>query len=120
MVEKKEYIEKLAEKLLENETLSLPDIVEVMGARPFPMKENVIEYMKELKERQLVDEQLNAEEEELKAAQEAKRKEQADSMKFDVDAADKQAEADEVKDAEEKKVKEDEEKKWRARFESNC
>ena len=46
--EKREFIEKLAEKLLENETLSLPDIVEVMGARPFPMKETVVEYMREL------------------------------------------------------------------------
>lgn len=29
----------------------MPDIVEIMGERPFPMKENVAEYLKELKER---------------------------------------------------------------------
>jgi AFG3 family protein len=51
LLEKKEFIEKLAEKLLEQETLSLPDIVEIMGERPFPMKESVAEYLKELKER---------------------------------------------------------------------
>lgn len=73
--EKQEFIKLLAERLLETETLSLPDIVEIMGDRPFPMKENVTEYLKELKERELVDEQLIKEEEELKAAQEAKRKE---------------------------------------------
>lgn len=54
--ERREYIEKLAEKLLEKETLNLTDIVEVMGERPFPMKETVVEYMRELKEREVVDE----------------------------------------------------------------
>ncbi|MFO0002543.1 MAG: hypothetical protein ACK559_15550 [bacterium] len=54
--ERREHIEKLAEKLLEKETLNLTDIVEVMGERPFPMKENVVEYMRELKEREVVDE----------------------------------------------------------------
>jgi len=46
----------LAERLLENETLSLPDIVEIMGERPFPMKESVVEYLQELKARKEVDE----------------------------------------------------------------
>jgi hypothetical protein len=41
---------------LEKETLNLTDIVEVMGERPFPMKETVVEYMRELKEREVVDE----------------------------------------------------------------
>lgn len=36
--EKKEQIEQLAEKLLEKETLSLPDIVDVLGPRPFEQK----------------------------------------------------------------------------------
>lgn len=58
----KDKIEALAERLLENETLSLPDIVEIMGERPFPMKESVIEYLQELKERQEVDKELDAEE----------------------------------------------------------
>jgi hypothetical protein len=46
----------LAERLLETETLSLPDIVEIMGERPFPMKESVVEYLQELKARKEVDE----------------------------------------------------------------
>lgn len=57
----KDKIEALAERLLENETLSLPDIVEIMGERPFPMKESVVEYLQELKEREEVDKQLNQE-----------------------------------------------------------
>jgi len=38
---KREQIEKLAEKLLEKETLSLPDIVDILGPRPFPQKASV-------------------------------------------------------------------------------
>jgi ATP-dependent Zn protease len=46
--DKKEFIEKLAERLLQNEVLNLTDIVEIMGERPFPMKESVAEYLNEL------------------------------------------------------------------------
>jgi len=42
---KKDLIEKLAEKLLENETLSLPEIVEVLGPRPFKMKDSLKDYL---------------------------------------------------------------------------
>jgi ATP-dependent Zn protease len=56
--EKKEKIEELAEHLLKNETLSLPDIVEILGERPYPMKENVLEYLTELKARREVDKQI--------------------------------------------------------------
>lgn len=55
--EKKEIIEKLAEVLLEKETLSLPEIVEILGPRPFPMKETLKEYLQELKDRAEVDEE---------------------------------------------------------------
>jgi ATP-dependent Zn protease len=48
---KQDKIKQLAERLLEQETLSLPDIVEIMGERPFAMKESVTEYLKELKAR---------------------------------------------------------------------
>ena len=48
---KQDKIKELAERLLEQETLSLPDIVEIMGERPFAMKESVVEYLKELKAR---------------------------------------------------------------------
>ena len=46
--------------MLKKETLTLPDIVEILGPRPFPMKENLMEYMTELKERQ--DDEKAAEE----------------------------------------------------------
>jgi len=42
---------RLAEKLLEEETLSLPDIVDILGDRPFPVKDSVIEYLQELRAR---------------------------------------------------------------------
>lgn len=58
LTDKKEEIEKLALKLLENEVLNLPDIVAIMGKRPFPMKETVREYLEELKEREVVEANL--------------------------------------------------------------
>jgi hypothetical protein len=48
----------LAERLLEKETLSLPDIVDVLGPRPFDMKDSLREYLAELKERATMDEKL--------------------------------------------------------------
>ena len=58
LTEKKEYIELLAEHLLKHEVLSLPEIVEIMGPRPFPMKETLKEYLQELQEREVVDAKL--------------------------------------------------------------
>jgi hypothetical protein len=46
----------LAIKLLEKETLSLPDIVDTLGQRPFPLKASVLEYLEELREREAVEE----------------------------------------------------------------
>jgi|Transcript_46932 ATP-dependent Zn protease len=51
LLENKEKIEQLAEELLDKETLSLPDIVDILGPRPYPIKESVIEYMQELRAR---------------------------------------------------------------------
>lgn len=41
----------MAERLLEKETISLPDIVEILGPRPYPLKTSLLEYLEELKER---------------------------------------------------------------------
>ena len=49
---------RLAERLLEKETLSLPEIVEIMGPRPFPLKETLKDYLQELTERQKEEEEL--------------------------------------------------------------
>lgn len=47
--DKKELVENLAKKLLEKETITLPDIIEVLGERPFEMNESLKEYLAEVK-----------------------------------------------------------------------
>ena len=53
---------RLAEELLAKETLSLPDIVEILGPRPFPLKESVQDYLQELKDRKETEEELKEKE----------------------------------------------------------
>lgn len=81
-----------------------------MGERPYPMKENVIEYLREQTARKVVDEQLASEEAALKDADEAKKKSESENMKFDVDAAERDnAAADkEAKDVENQSETKDE------------
>jgi len=97
--EKKEIIEKLADVLLEKETLSLPEIVEIMGPRPFPMKETLKEYLQELKDRAVLDEEAIRDE---KEREDAYKIEMADKIKFDVDA---EEEPEEKEVSEEKATK---------------
>jgi hypothetical protein len=47
----------LAERLLEKETIALPDIVDVLGPRPYPQKQSLLDYLEELKERTKDDEE---------------------------------------------------------------
>ena len=42
---------------MEKETLSLPDIVDTLGQRPFPLKASVLDYLEELREREAVVEE---------------------------------------------------------------
>lgn len=49
--EKKDLIEALGKRLLEKETIALPDIVDTLGQRPFPLKDSLKEYLQELRER---------------------------------------------------------------------
>ena len=51
LTDKKELVGKLAEELLKKETLSLPEIVDILGPRPYPLKETVLEYLRELRDR---------------------------------------------------------------------
>ena len=74
---------RLAELLLKKETLSLPDIVDTLGERPYAVKESVMEYLTELRARQDVEDDVRSEEE---AQADAKRKEAIDATKFDPDA----------------------------------
>lgn len=64
MNSKKDKIEALAVRLLEKETIALPDIVEILGPRPFPLKASILEYLEELKERNKEDEEIKIKEEE--------------------------------------------------------
>tara|TARA_B110000285_G_C15118185_1_gene615421 strand:+ start:2126 stop:2515 length:390 start_codon:yes stop_codon:yes gene_type:complete len=73
---KKDKIEALAQRLLEKETLALPDIVEILGPRPFPLKDSILEYLEELRERDRDDEAIK-----IKEAEDAKNL--ADSVKFE-------------------------------------
>lgn len=87
---KKELIDNLAKTLLEKEVVTLPDLIKVLGERPWPMKEHIREYLEEIQER-------NKEEQEAAvAAQEAKAKED-DTDKED-DAAEKENDAAEKDD----------------------
>lgn len=62
----------MAERLLDKETIALPDIVEVLGPRPYPQKKELLDYLEELKERKV-------EEEKEAAAAAAKAEEKSDS-----------------------------------------
>jgi hypothetical protein len=42
---------RLGETLIQKETLALPDIVDVLGQRPYPLKETLLEYLQELRDR---------------------------------------------------------------------
>ena len=53
--------------MLEKETIALPDIVKVLGPRPYGMNETMTEYLEELTQRQ-ADDEKKAEEEEAEAA----------------------------------------------------
>lgn len=46
---------RLATELLAKETLALPDIVDILGQRPYPLKDTVVEYLKELRQRKVTD-----------------------------------------------------------------
>lgn len=35
--------------------MSLPDIVDILGQRPFPLKDNVLEYLQELRDREAIE-----------------------------------------------------------------
>lgn len=88
---KKELIEKLAERLLEKETLSLPEIVEVLGERPFKMKDSLKDYLQELKDR---DDQTDELKEKEREQEEQARKDLRAAITFDADAVEEEDDAD--------------------------
>lgn len=58
------HLRRLAERLLEKETIALPDIVEVLGPRPYPQKKELLDYLEELKERKKEEEDQQVRDEE--------------------------------------------------------
>lgn len=48
LISKKDSVEALAKELLEKETINLPQIIKILGDRPFAMKENLKVYLEEL------------------------------------------------------------------------
>lgn len=48
---KRDLITALAEALLEKESINLPEIMKVLGDRPYPLKESIREYLEELEKR---------------------------------------------------------------------
>ena len=47
------YFYRLADELLEKESINLPQIMKILGDRPFPLKESIREYLEELEKRQV-------------------------------------------------------------------
>lgn len=82
---------RLAEELLAKESINLPQIIKVLGERPFPMKESLKEYLMELETRQRQEAEREAKEkaerekeskgEEGQAAEAAQPEEKTDEKK---------------------------------------
>ena len=83
---------RLGDSLLLKETMALPDIVEVLGQRPYPLKASLLEYLEELKDRRVEEDTL---------AKEAEKK-QEDAEDNEGGHVDTNS-SDEKKDSEEKK-----------------
>lgn len=41
-------VNSLAEELLAKESITLPDLLRILGERPYPLKESIREYLQEL------------------------------------------------------------------------
>jgi len=65
LLQKKDLIEALANRLMEKETVNLPDIIEILGQRPFGMNETMTKYLSEMQERQAKEAAEEKEEEKL-------------------------------------------------------
>ena len=102
LTEKKDLVEKLGDRLLAKETISLPDIVDTIGARPFPMKETLKEYMQELRIREEEDAATAKEAEDGAETKEADKKEEDEE-----EGLTEQEEEEERREKEENKKKDE-------------
>lgn len=53
---------------MSKESITLPDILRVLGDRPYPLKENVREYLQELEERKVKEDEKKETDEKAAAA----------------------------------------------------
>jgi hypothetical protein len=67
----------LAEELLAKESIGLPDIIKILGDRPYPMKETVKEYLQEMMERK--EKEDTEKQSQTTAEEEAKKEESSPS-----------------------------------------
>ena len=88
---------RLALELLKKETLNLPEIVDILGPRPFPLKETVAEYLRELRGRKVTEAEDSAAKEEVDKEKEKQRShnayndaEEADAKEEDKESSDSQ------------------------------
>jgi hypothetical protein len=66
----------LAEELLAKESIGLPDIIRILGDRPFPMKETVREYLQEMLDRKEKEDNAAVPTVEATTAEESDKKEE--------------------------------------------
>jgi AFG3 family protein len=88
---KRELIENLAETLLEKEVVTLPDLIKILGERPFPMKETLREYLEEIKEREKEEEEKKTTEK-LHGKDEQEKKEEKEENETETDKSEEKAE----------------------------
>jgi len=101
LMEHKDKVTALGDLLLEKETINLPDIVGVLGDRPFGMSETITEYLDELKQRTQKEE-----EDKLKAEEEAEVEAAKSQLDEDLEKeSDKEDKGEEIIEKEEEKKK---------------
>ncbi len=74
----------LAEELLAKESIGLPDIIRILGDRPYPMKETVKEYLQEMLDRKEKEDKA----EEDSAAEQSDKKEEKEEKPAETNTKD--------------------------------
>jgi hypothetical protein len=108
MLEKKDQIEALANVLMEKETVNLPEIIDVLGERPYGMSEGAAEYLVEMREK-IESDAVKAAEDAVKAAEACEAVEAAEEAKEEENL--NETLADESKPSEEDKSEEKKDEK---------
>ncbi len=117
IIEHEHSIGKLAEALLEKETLDLMDIIDILGHRPFPLAESLTDYLKEIetrkeeaKKRKEVEELKKKEDEEKKQKEEEENKLKESSAESSANKAEEITTLENTEEKVKEKVHKDENK----------